>query len=186
MHGLRARSLKPRRVAVSNRPTVTPLSRAQLLHRVQTTTHPSPFARHFRFPFNGLAPPELRRMFCSCRAAVRVARMHRRMTPRPVQHGGGVESDISASRLEPTDAEAHAAAVISAISGIRREDCRTGATVSRLESSNSPSGRLQPSNRHTVKPCATSASGAGDRAPTSGGASESATGRAASPADAFL
>ena len=35
-NGLRTRSLKPRRVAVSNRPTVTPLSRAQLLHQVQT------------------------------------------------------------------------------------------------------------------------------------------------------
>ena len=35
-NGLRTRSLKPRRVAVSNRPTITPLSRAQLLHQVQT------------------------------------------------------------------------------------------------------------------------------------------------------
>ena len=35
-NGLRTRSLKPRPVAVSNRPTVTPLSRAQLLHQVQT------------------------------------------------------------------------------------------------------------------------------------------------------
>ena len=34
-HGLRMRSLKPHPVAVSNRPTVTPLSRAQLLHQVQ-------------------------------------------------------------------------------------------------------------------------------------------------------
>ena len=60
-NGLRTRSLKPRRVAVSNRPTVTPLSRAQLLHQVQTT-HPSPCARHFGLPFNGLAPLELRQM----------------------------------------------------------------------------------------------------------------------------
>jgi hypothetical protein len=35
-NGLRTRSLKPRRVGVSNRPTVTPLSRARLLHHVQT------------------------------------------------------------------------------------------------------------------------------------------------------
>jgi hypothetical protein len=35
-NGLRTRSLKPRRVAISNRPTVTPLSRARLLHQVQT------------------------------------------------------------------------------------------------------------------------------------------------------
>ena len=35
-NGVRTRSLKPRPVAVSNRPTVTPLSRAQLLHQVQT------------------------------------------------------------------------------------------------------------------------------------------------------
>jgi hypothetical protein len=35
-NGLRTRSLKPRRVAVSNRPTVTPLSRARHLHEVQT------------------------------------------------------------------------------------------------------------------------------------------------------
>ena len=31
-NGLTTRSLKPRPVTVSNRPTVTPLSRAQLLH----------------------------------------------------------------------------------------------------------------------------------------------------------
>ena len=35
-NGLRTRSLKPRPVTVSNRPTVTPLSRAQLLHQLQT------------------------------------------------------------------------------------------------------------------------------------------------------
>ena len=35
-NGLRTRSLKPRPVAVSNRRTVTPLSRAQLLHQVRT------------------------------------------------------------------------------------------------------------------------------------------------------
>jgi hypothetical protein len=44
-------------------------------------------------------------MFCSCRAAVRgwCKSFARQNGPRPVQHGGGVESDISASRLESTD-----------------------------------------------------------------------------------
>ena len=64
-NGLRTRSLKPRPVTVSNRPTVTPLSRAQLLHQVQTRRirhHPPADCNS---PFNKLAPSELRRMFCS-------------------------------------------------------------------------------------------------------------------------
>ena len=64
-NGLRMRSLKPRPVAVSNRPTVTPLSRAQLLHQVQIRRIRPPSARQFRLPFNGLAQSELRRIFCS-------------------------------------------------------------------------------------------------------------------------
>jgi len=60
-NGLRARSLKPRRVAVSNRPTVA--------HQAQTT-HPSPSARQFRLPFNKLAQSELRRIFCSDEGAL--------------------------------------------------------------------------------------------------------------------
>ena len=80
-NGLRTRSLKPRRVAVSNRPTITPLSRARLLHQVQTRRirhHPT---RPFRLPFNRLARSELRRILCSDEGALmrilqdRVARL---------------------------------------------------------------------------------------------------------------
>jgi hypothetical protein len=60
--GLRTRSLKPRTVTVSNRyilePCATPASGAN-------STHPSPSARPFRLPFNGLAQSELRQIFCS-------------------------------------------------------------------------------------------------------------------------
>ena len=63
-NGLRMRSLKPRPVAVSNRPTVTPLSVATPASGANST-HPSPSARPFRLPFNGLAQSELRRIFCS-------------------------------------------------------------------------------------------------------------------------
>ncbi len=53
------------RVAVSNRPTITPLSRAQLLHQVQTRRirHHPPANSNSRS--NGLAQSELRRIFCS-------------------------------------------------------------------------------------------------------------------------
>ena len=57
-NGLRTRSLKPRRAAVSNRPTVTPLSRGTCSIR----HHPP---ANSELPFNGLAPSELRRIFCS-------------------------------------------------------------------------------------------------------------------------
>ena len=40
------------------KPCATPASGAN-------STHPSPSARQFRLPFNGLAPSELRRIFCS-------------------------------------------------------------------------------------------------------------------------
>jgi hypothetical protein len=53
----------------SDRSTVTPLSRAQLLHQVQTR-HPSPSARQFRLPVNGLAQSELRRIFRSDEGAL--------------------------------------------------------------------------------------------------------------------
>ena len=68
-NGLRTRSLKPRRVAVSNRRTVTPLSRAQLLHQVQTRRirHHPPV---IRTPLNGLVTSELRRIFCSDEGAL--------------------------------------------------------------------------------------------------------------------
>ena len=33
-------------------------------------SHPSPSARHFRLPFNGLARSELRRIFCSDEGAL--------------------------------------------------------------------------------------------------------------------
>jgi hypothetical protein len=68
---VRTRSLKPRRVAVSNCPTVTPLDRARPLHQVQTRRirhHPPADCDSCS---RGLAAAELRRMFCSCRAAVR-------------------------------------------------------------------------------------------------------------------
>ena len=63
-NGLRTRSLKPRRVAVSNRPTVTPLSWCATPASGANSTHPSPSARQFRLPFNGLAQSKLRRIFC--------------------------------------------------------------------------------------------------------------------------
>ena len=87
-NGLRTRSLKPRRVAVSNRPTVTPLSRAQL----------SPSARPFRLPFNKLAPSELRRIFCFSVREVLLFDTPMREHPRPVRHAGG-----SIGRRAPLD-----------------------------------------------------------------------------------
>ena len=47
----------------SDRSTVTPLSPPP--HQGANSTHPSPSARQFRLPFNGLAQSELRRIFCS-------------------------------------------------------------------------------------------------------------------------
>ena len=69
-NGLRTRSLTPRPVTVSNRPTVTPLSRAQLLHQVQTRRirHHPPANSDSRS--NGLAQSELRRIFCSDEGAL--------------------------------------------------------------------------------------------------------------------
>ena len=47
-----------------------------------------------RLLLNGLATFELRRVFCSNEGAcVRLLSCARQMTPRPVQHGGGVELD---------------------------------------------------------------------------------------------
>ena len=60
VQGFKDAIVKPRPGAVSNRPTVTPLSRAHILH----STHPSASARQFRLQFNGLVRSELRRIFC--------------------------------------------------------------------------------------------------------------------------
>ena len=54
-------------------------------------THPSPSARQFQLPFNGLAQSELRRIFCSVKVPSCAFCLHRQMIPRPVQHGGGVK-----------------------------------------------------------------------------------------------
>jgi hypothetical protein len=51
----------------SNRSTVKPLSRCATPAWCKPT-HPSPSARQFRLPFNGLAPSELRRMVSPKRA----------------------------------------------------------------------------------------------------------------------
>ena len=106
-NGLRTRSLKPRRVAVSNRRTVTPVSRARPLHQVQTRRIRHPSARPFRLPFNKLAPSELRRIFCfSAREVLLFDTTPMREHPRPVRHGVGstvavlhsIRTAVSASR----------------------------------------------------------------------------------------
>jgi hypothetical protein len=110
------------------RPCATPASGAN-------STHPSPSARHFRVPFNKLASSEPRRMFCSCRAAVRgfAQPCVLRWPPACPAWGGGrlvavplsTRAAVSASRESRLMTEAHAAAVRSAITGIRRRHCRT-------------------------------------------------------------
>jgi hypothetical protein len=84
-----------------------------------------------------------------CSAAEAVKARHRR--------GSALSGRVKRWHARPTP-RAQAAAVTSAISGIRRRHCWTGATA--------PSGRLQPSNRHTLKPCATPASGANSTHPS--------------------
>ena len=72
-NGLRTRSLKPRPVAVSNRPTVTPACATPAPGA--NSTHPSPSARQFQLPIKWLAPSQLRRISCSDEGAlVRVLR----------------------------------------------------------------------------------------------------------------
>ena len=64
-NGLTTRSLKPRhgdRLQRSNRYTLKPCAAPA---SGANSTHPSPSARPFRLPFNGLAQSELRRIFCS-------------------------------------------------------------------------------------------------------------------------
>ena len=75
--GLRVRTLNDphdARLRPFNRHTLEPAaaSRCEL-------THPSPSARQFRLPFNGLAAAEPRQMFCSCRQL-------RGTLPRATQH----------------------------------------------------------------------------------------------------
>jgi hypothetical protein len=152
-NGLRTRSLKPRRVAVSNPRTVIPLKPCASLASGANSTHPSPSARHFRLPFNGLAPSELRRIFCSdegvfagqvkvcmpndppacpawggvalvpmlhsMRTAISASRESRLRRP-PLHGETRRRSALSAASTARRSTEAHAAAVRSAISGIRR------------------------------------------------------------------
>ena len=86
-NGLRMRSLKPR-----PSPIVQPSHPSAVRDPASgaNSAHPSPSARHFRLPFNKLAPSELRRIFCSDEGALVRVLLARRMTPRPVQHGGRV------------------------------------------------------------------------------------------------
>jgi hypothetical protein len=139
-NGLTTRSLKPRPVTVSNRHTFKPCA---TLHQAQTD--PSVLIRPLiATPAQGVSRSraETDVLLLSAAAGPGIC-CRARMAPRPVQHGGGVESDISASRLESTDDRSKRCSGQKRDLGDPSPALSDGATVSGRDRLAAPRGRLQ-------------------------------------------